>query len=209
MPTFKKALAAHMAALGRPVFTARDLAAVSGRSPSVVSQGLAFLGRQGLAVKVTHGVWAAGGVMPSPYAVIPYILPKQRAYVSFTSALHLHGIIEQIPQVVTLASVAHTKEVRTGAGTFAVHHLAPSFFCGFVRREGGGFFIAEPEKALVDCLYVSAFRDRRFSHFPELDFSGTFSFKKAAAWAARIKSGAARKHALKRLAEIKTGAARK
>jgi len=199
----KKTLAAHMAVLGRSVFTARELAAVAGRSASVVSQGLAFLARQGLAVKVAHGVWAAGSVMPSPYAVIPYILPKQRAYVSFTSALHLHGIIEQIPQVVTLASVAHTKEISINAGAFAVHHLAPSFFSGFVWRESGGFFIAEPEKALVDCLYVSAFRERRFSHFPELNFPESFSFKKAEAWAMLIKSGAAHKHVLKRLVEIK------
>ncbi|PIU18651.1 MAG: hypothetical protein COT18_10075 [Elusimicrobia bacterium CG08_land_8_20_14_0_20_59_10] len=202
MPTVKKTLAAHIAELGRPVFTARELAGVSGRSASVVSQGLAFLARQGLAVKVAHGVWAAGGAMPSPYAVIPYILPRRRAYVSFTSALHLHGIIEQIPQVVTLASVAHTKEITTNAGTFAVHHLAPAFFKGFSWREAGRFFIAEPEKALVDCLYVSAFRERRFSHFPELDFPVAFSFKKAVAWAAFINSGAALKFVLKRLAEI-------
>ena len=205
MPTVKKTLAAHIAALGRPVFTARELAAVSGRSASVVSQGLAFLARQGLTVKVAHGVWAAGGAMPSPYAVIGYLLPRQRAYVSFTSALHLHGIIEQIPQVVTLASVAHTKEITTNAGTFDVHHLAPSFFKGFSWREAGGFFIASPEKALVDCLYISAFRKRRFSHFPELNFPAAFSFKKAVAWAALINSGAALNHVLKRLAEIKKG----
>ncbi len=205
MPTVKKTLAAHIAALGRSVFAARELAGVSGRSASVVSQGLAFLARQGLAVKVGHGVWAAGGAMPSPYAVIPYLLPRQRAYVSFTSALHLHGIIEQIPQVITLASVAHTKEITTNAGTFAVHHIAPAFFKGFSWREAGGFFIAEPEKALVDCLYVSAFRERRYSHFPELYFPAAFSFKKAAAWAAFIKSGAALKYVLKRLAKIERG----
>jgi len=204
MPTVKKTLAAHIAALGRPVFTARDLAAVSGRSASVVSQGLAFLQGQGLVIKVAHGVWAAGRAMPSPYAVIPYLLPKQRAYVSFTSALHLHGIIEQIPQSVTLASVAHTKEIHTKAGTFMVHHLAPSFFSGFDWREGGGFFIAEPEKALVDCLYVSAFRKRQFSHFPELHFSRAFSFNKAAAWARRIKSAKASAHVLCRLKTIQS-----
>ncbi len=203
MPMVKKTLAAHIALLGRPVFTARELAAVSGKSASVVSQGLSFLEGQGLVVGVSHGVWAAGRDMPSPYAVIPYILPKQRAYVSFTSALHLHGIIEQIPQSVTLASVAHTREISTKAGAFAVHHLAPSFFSGFAWREPGGFFIAEPEKALIDCLYVSAFRKRQFSYFPELSFPGTFSFKKAAAWAGRIKSPSAAAHVAGRLKIIK------
>ena len=199
----KKTLIAHVMGLGRPVFSVRELSAVSGKSPSNVSQGLAFLRRQGLAVKVAHGVWAAGGAMPSPYAVIAHILPKQRAYVSFISALHLHGIIEQIPQVITLASVAHSVEIKTAAGVFAVHHLAPSFFSGFGWREGAGsFLLAEPEKALVDCLYVSTFRKRQFSHFPELRFPKSFSFKKAYGWIDAIKSRRAASHARRGLALI-------
>ena len=162
----KKTLIAHILGLGRPVFSARELSAVSGRSPSTVSQGLAFLAGEGLVVKVAHGLWAAGTSAPSPYAVVAHLRPKQRFYVSFTSALHLHGIIGQIPQVLTLASVAHGGLIRTASGVFEVHHLAPSFFSGFGWREGaGGFLLAEPEKALVDCLYVSAFRKRQFS-FP-------------------------------------------
>ncbi|MCX5786024.1 MAG: ArsR family transcriptional regulator [Elusimicrobia bacterium] len=196
----KKTLISYVLGLGRPVFSARELSAVSGKSPSTVSQGLAFLRGQGLVVKVAHGVWAAGGSMPGPYAVITHILPKQRAYVSFTSALYLHGIIEQIPQYVTLASVAHSGEIKTGAGMFTVHRLSPSFFCGFGWREGaGGFLLAEPEKALVDCLYVSAFRKRQFSHFPELRFSAGFSFRKAYGWVAALKSRKAAAHARRRL----------
>ena len=199
----KKTLIAHIAGLGRPVFSARELSAVSGRSPSTVSQGLAFLRGQGLVVKVAHGIWAAGGSMPGPYAVIGHILLRQRAYVSFTSALHLHGIIEQIPQSVTLASVAHSGKIKTGAGTFIVHRLSPSFFSGFGWREGaGGFLLAEHEKALVDCLYISAFRKRQFSHFPELRFPAGFSFKKAYGWVDAIKSRKTSAHARRRLALI-------
>ena len=200
----KKTLIAHITGLGRSVFSTRELSAVSGKSPSTVSQGLAFLRRQGLVVKVAHGVWAAGGTMPGPYAVIAHILPKQRAYVSFTSALHLHGVIEQIPQVITLASVAHSGEIKTAAGAFTVHHVSPSFFLGFGWRDGAeSFLLAEPEKALVDCLYVSAFRKRQFSHFPELRFPKSFSFKKAYGWVDAIKNRKAAVHAGRRLEHIK------
>lgn len=202
----KKTLMACVLGLGRPVFSARELSVVSGRSPSTVSQGLAFLRRQGLVVKVAHGVWAAGGAAPGPYAVIAQVLPKQRAYVSFTSALHLHGILEQVPQEVTLASVAHSGKIKTAAGVFAVHHLAPSFFRGFGWSAGaGGFLLAQPEKALVDCLYISAFRKRQFSHFPELRFPGSFSFKKAAGWVDAIKNRKAAVHARRRLELIRDG----
>ncbi len=142
--------------------------------------------------------------MPGPYVLIPYLLAKQRAYVSFTSALHLHGIIEQIPQVITLASVAHTREIRTRAGNFIVHQLSPSFFCGFGWHKSGAFLIAEPEKALVDCLYVSAFRKRQFSYFPELNFPKAFSFRKAEKWAGRIGNKRAAAHVLRRLAVLNT-----
>lgn len=201
-PGAEKNLAAHIAALGRPVFTARELAAVSGRSASAVSQGLAFLLRQGLVARAAHGVWAWGGGLPSPYAVAPYLMPKQRVYVSFTSALHLHGIIEQIPQSVTLASTSHSREMRTPAGVFIVHHLSPGMFAGFGWHKSGGFLIAEPEKALADCLYLSALRKRQFSHFPELDFPRGFSFDKVRAWLNRVNSRGARLHALSRLSFI-------
>ena len=206
----EKPLIAYILGLGRPVFGTRELSAVSGKSPSTVSQGLAFLRGQGLVVKVAHGVWAAGGSMPSPYALISHILPKQRAYVSFTSALHLHGIIEQIPQSVTLASVAHSGEIKTGAGMFTVHRLSPSFFRGFNWREAaGGFLLAEPEKALIDCLYISAFRKRQFSHFPELRFPAGFSFKKAYGWISGIESRKAAAHARRRLDLIAKAAPRR
>lgn len=126
----RKTLIAHILGLGRPVFSARELSAVSGKSPSTVSQGLAFLAGEGLVVKVAHGVWSAGA---------------------------------------------------------------------------GGFLLAEPEKALVDCLYVSAFRKRQFSHFPELSFPGSFSFKTAYDWVGRIKSPKAAVHARRRLDIIKRG----
>lgn len=200
-PTGKKNLAAHIAALGRRVFTSAELAAVSMRSGSVVSQGLAVLERQGLAIRLGHGLWSAGAEPPGQYEVVPHLLPKQRVYVSFTSALHLYGVIEQIPQVITLASTSHSRQLATRVGNFVLHHLSSEMFCGFEWDSLRGFPLAAPEKALVDCLYVSAFRNRQFSHFPELDLQ-KLDFKKAAAWAARVKSPMARAHVLKRLARL-------
>lgn len=199
--TSEKSLAGYVAGLGRRVFTSSELSAVSARSGSVVSQGLAVMERQGLAVKVGHGLWSAGAEQPGQYEVVPYLLPKQRVYVSFTSALHLHGVIEQIPQVITLASTAHSRLVATRAGSFTLHHLAPELFRGFDWDGARGFPLASPEKALVDCLYVSAFRKRQFSHFPELDL-GRLVLTKARAWAALVKNPMARAHVLKRLAAV-------
>ena len=191
--------------LGRPVFTTRDLTAVSGRSASTIVQCLNRLAQQGLVMKVSRGVWAeAGSRAISPFEIIPCLFPRQRVYVSFITALNLHGIIEQIPQVITLASTSHTKVIRAKASTFSIHQIAPAFFDGFDWYKGDGkFLIAEPEKALIDSLYLSSRRKKQFGHFPELHFPPTFSFKKAAEWAGRIPEKKIRLYVLKKLKTLK------
>ena len=193
--------------LGRPVFTTDEARAISGRSPSAATQALNYLARQGIIFKIYRGVWAEAGTgRVSPYSVMPFLFSRQRVYLSFISALHLYGIIEQIPQVITLASVSHTKTLRTKAGTFSVHQLVPSFFTGFDWYKGTGtFLIAEPEKALVDSLYLSACKKRQFGHFPEMRFPRSFSFKKAEEWTKAIPNVMVRASVQRKLAHLKAG----
>jgi len=144
----------------------------------------------------------------SPYSIIPFLFPRYRAYVSFISALHLYDIIEQIPQTITLASTSHSKTIVTKLGTFSVHQIVPSFFTGFDwYKNNGDFLIAEPEKALVDCLYLSACKKKQFSYFLELHFPKSFSFKKAKEWVKKIPNSKASIFALKKLRDIQKQAA--
>lgn len=190
--------------LKRPVFTTHELSSVSGKSLSAVTQSLNNLVREGVVGKIYRGLWAeAGADNLSPYTVIPYLFPRHRAYVSFISALHLHGIVEQIPQVTTLASTAHAMNIKTRIGSFQVHHIAPSFFSGFGWYKGSGsFLIAEPEKALVDSLYISAHKKKRFSYFPELSFPESFNPRVARMWTRKIHSPTTRAYVVRRLNDI-------
>lgn len=188
----------------KQIFTTRELSLASGKSLSAATQSLDNLSKEGVVFKIYRGVWAQEGAgAMSPYAAIPYLFPNHRAYVSFISALHLHGIIEQIPQVTTLASTAHARVIRTNIGVFHVHRITPSFFAGFGWYKGSGsFLIAEPEKALVDSLYLSAYKKKRFGRFPELHFPASFSFKKAREWADKIPSQKVRVYVNKKLKSI-------
>lgn len=178
----------HIKQLRRPVFTTHELCASSGKSASGVTQALNFLEREGIIFKVYRGIWAEEeNKKLSPYNIIPFLLPLHRAYVSFISALHLYGIIGQIPQVTTLASTAHSKIIRTKIGAFSIHQIKPLFFNGFGWYKGSGsFLIAEPEKALIDSLYLSTRKKKQFNYFPELHFPKSFSFKKAKEWMKKI-----------------------
>jgi len=192
--------------LERAVFTTREIVLKSGKSKSTVTQSLKYLCRQGILIKVYRGIWALVGQKISPHTIIPFLLPRRRAYVSFITALHLHGIIEQIPQVITLASTSHTRTIRTKLGAFSIHRIAPSFYKGFDWYKGNGsFLIAEPEKALIDSLYVSVYKKKQYRFFPELTFPRSFDFSKARKWAQSI-PGPSRSNVLKRLAEINAGA---
>lgn len=190
--------------LGRPVFTTYELRTVSGKSASTVIQCLNRLAQQGLLVKIYRGVWAEAGPKPmSPFEIIPHLFPRQRVYVSFITALHLHGMVEQIPQVVTLASTSHTRTLRTAAGPFSLHQIDPAFFDGFDWYKGeGSFLIAEPEKALIDSLYLSGRKKKQFGHFPEIHFPPKFNFKKAVQWARSIPDKKLQKYVLDKLETV-------
>jgi predicted transcriptional regulator of viral defense system len=202
MPNPKMSILTAIKNLDRAVFTTRDAAAFCRGSLSNTIQALNHLEKQGMVMKIARGIWgfeARPGKI-SPYDVISCLLPSHRAYVSFVSALHLHGIIEQIPQSITLASTVHTKTIPTKLGTFYIHRIAPSFFKGFDWYKGeGSFLIAEPEKALVDCLYISARKKNQFAHFPELRFPAIFSMKKAGSWVKEIPDAKIRSAVLKKL----------
>lgn len=200
-----KSILTYVKKLNRPVFTTREAAILSGSSLSNSSQILRTLEKKGLVFKIARGIWAeTGNEKLSPYTVIPLLLQKNRAYVSFISALHLHGIIEQIPQEITLASTIHTKKIHTKVGTFSIHQIAPSFFDGFDWYKGNGsFLIAEPEKALIDSLYLSARKKKQFGYFPELYFPKSFSFKKANNWVDKIPDARIRSYIIKKFVEIK------
>ncbi len=201
----KKSILTFTKKLNRPVFTTREAAMLSGSLLSNASKMLRTLKDRGLVLKVTRGIWAeTGNEKLSPYSIIPILLPKNRAYVSFISALHLHGIIEQIPQEITLASIVHTKKISTKLGKFSIHHISPQLFDGFDWYKGeGSFLIADPEKALFDSIYLSTRKKKQFGYFPELYFPKSFRFKKVIGWISKVPDKRIRSSIEVKLKEVK------
>ena len=200
----KQSILSFIKKINRPIFTTAELSTVSGKSLSTTIQSLNYLQKQGVVLKIYQGIWAELTDKPlSPYNVIPFLFPRSQAYVSFISALHLYDIIEQIPQVITLASTIHTKTITTKLGTFFIHQITPSFFDGFGwYKNKGDFLIAEPEKALIGCLYLAGYKKKQFASFPELHFPKSFSFKKAKEWVKKIPNPRVRVLAQQKLTTI-------
>ncbi len=190
--------------INRPVFTTREVATIRQGRISSTSQSLSLLAEQGAINKIIRGVWA----LPShphfsPFAVISFLAPGHRVYLSFLSALHLHGLIEQIPQVIYAATTGRGRVITTSVGVYSLHQLSSRMFTGFDwygKRQD--FLIAEPEKALVDSLYISSRKKKRFGQFPEIDLKSAFDFKKTRTWAGRIPDKRIRGYVIRALADL-------
>lgn len=75
------------------------------------------------------------------------------SYVSFQTALSYHQATTQVPRdFIESAAVTRTKTVEAGKVTFRYMKLDRRLYFGFKRTEG--FFMASPEKAFLDALYL-------------------------------------------------------
>lgn len=181
----------RLRALRVPAFTTSDAAAAVGLSIEASSQALRRLGAAGLVTPVRKGLWATQE-SPDPLTLADYITAPHPSYVSLQSALHLHGMIEQIPNVTYLVSLGRTAQISTRAGTYSVHHVSPQFFGGAPMDHRTGVRLASPEKALIDFLYLSPARSRLFARLPELELPAGFSRVEARRWVGRIPSARVR-----------------
>ena len=91
------------------------------------------------------------------------------SYISLEYALNYHGVIDQISQVVTLISTGRHKFVYSGPYTFEFTKIKKELFFGFGKT--GSYYIASPEKALLDIIYLTT-RNKRL-----VDLS-SFNYKK-------------------------------
>jgi len=183
--------ARRLAGLGRPVVRTSDVAALFDESTFAASKTLARLSAAELVRPVRHGLfWVAAGPV-DPYVLPEYLTDPYPSYVSLQTALYLHGMIEQLADVIYVVSLARTARVRTTVGTFSVHRVAPRFFGGF-ETHANGAKVATPEKALVDIAYLSSGKTRLFRALPELELPRRYRHRAAREWIARLPSSRAR-----------------
>lgn len=110
-------------------------------------------------------------------------------------------MIDQIPSMIYLVSLARSAHVETALGAYSVHHVQPSFFDGFDVLDSG-IKLASPEKALVDFLYLSPTRGRLFASLPEVELSRRFRRSVARDWGRRVPSRRLRTIVARRLEEV-------
>ena len=165
----------NLEVLSRPeyvVFTTREYAEASNIAAASASRQLGATAERGPLVRLTRGVWAN----PShpyfhPLACVPKLLGNEQGYVSFLTALHRREIIQQIPRSIQVATTGHARQLCTPGGSYEFLHVTPKMMRRGIEWADTRvpYRIATAEKALLDTLYISRRRGRRFRSLPEVD----------------------------------------
>jgi len=91
-------------------------------------------------------------------------LMYQPSYVSLESALHIYGMIPEEVMQVTSITTTKPKKFSTADGGFLYSKVKQSLFFGFEKIQDSYnlsmfYSIAEPEKALLDYIYIRQVKD--------------------------------------------------
>jgi len=162
------------------IFTTRDFANYNRISIPAASKRLLRLANKKLLTRITKGLWAnTSHPHFHPLACVPYLLGKEQGYVSFLTALHLHGLVSQIPKTIQIATTGHTRKLDSPVGHYEFLQIKPELMKQGTKWSDTHlpYLIATAEKALVDMLYLSTRKKRRFLRLPEIDIRQT-TFRK-------------------------------
>lgn len=103
------------------------------------------LEKDGLITRVSKG-WIC--IEPcETWEIVKTIFPS--AYISMEWALHYHEILDQVYSIITLIWLGKPRIIRNKNYVFEFHRIKPKLYFGFDEKR-----IAEPEKALLDTIYI-------------------------------------------------------
>lgn len=152
-------------------------------NPSHVRRQLSRWARSGQIYRLRRGLYALAPpyqkVKPHPFLIANRM--SRGSYVSLQSALAYYGLIPEYVPLVTSVTTARPGRWETPLGVFEFRHLKANLFFGYRQRDLGSgqtAFIAAPEKALLDLVYLTpggdtpAFlRELRLQNLERLDLT--------------------------------------
>jgi len=142
-----------------PVFSSSLLTAGS-IDPVKIGTQLSRWVESGKLIQIRRGLYALAEryrkTDPHPFHIANRI--KRASYVSLQSALEHHGLIPEYVPAITSVTTGRPQTLETSLGTYIYRHIKTDLFFDYAREESAparSFFIASPEKALLDLLYLT------------------------------------------------------
>ena len=150
--------------LNKPYFTVADLEKVLGLKRDVLYVTLSRLVNNGTLIRLKKGIYQPEfQSLEIEKTANELYYPS---YLSFESALSRYGILSQIPYTQTFATTKKSKKMILWETEVEFRQLKKDLFFGYKMEEG--MYVAQPEKALLDQLYMVA-RGKGSLNIKELD----------------------------------------
>ena len=115
--------------------------------------------RQGLLVRIKRNTYVLREVWNAVGRADKFVLVnmgQMPSYISLTTALDYYEITTQVQRdFFESVAVKRTKEIQLDGSVFRYSKIASNLYFGFKKEKG--FFIATPEKALVDAFYLMSY----------------------------------------------------
>lgn len=152
--------------IDKPFFTFTDLVNIVEIDRPSLKVKLNRLTKKALLIRLSKGFY----ILPNKLDQLPVVANQlyYPSYLSFESALSQYGIINQSPYTITFASSRRSKKMILADKKVEYRQLTNKLFIGF--NKVGNLFIASPEKALLDQLYLVS-RGRATLSFDEVNLS--------------------------------------
>ncbi len=137
--------------LSKPVITINDAARIIQKGKTYARVYINRLAKKNLLYEIEKGKYA---LSDEPFETGSNLLFP--SYISFISAYSIYGLTTQSPIELHVVSLKSKKPVLIGNTTIIFIKFKKRNFFGYKRERSGNhyIFIAEPEKAVVDSLYL-------------------------------------------------------
>jgi predicted transcriptional regulator of viral defense system len=136
--------------IGKEYYTPADMAKITGLTGGALKVRISRLKKAGVIDSSGRGMYTLPGLKTDPEkAANDAVYPS---YISFRSALSKYGVISEVPYVLEMATTKPTRRKRIGGVDVLYRKLKKNLFFGYALAKG--VFIAEPEKAFLDLLYL-------------------------------------------------------
>ncbi len=137
---------------GKRFFTLADLEKVTGLGRESLYVYLNRLSRRGVIERAARGVYVIAGSGAGLESIAGQLYFP--CYLSFESALSRFGILNLVPYAITFATTRKTKAVELLGRRVEYRKIKEELYFGFDLEDG--YYIARPEKALLDLAYLAS-----------------------------------------------------
>ncbi len=143
------------------IFSINDIAQLTEREKSVLWVELHRLVKSGTLERVARGWYVNPFYPPSPEEI--GMVLRRPSYISMEYALSMKNILSQSSYTLTLITLKQPYTYGRGQWNFEYHQISRRLFFGYLEERG--ILIAEPEKALLDMIYIRHLKNKEMDEY--------------------------------------------